>query len=841
MDNSIVSPHRTNVNPDHLPLPPAGIGYRRRELANGVYFTTGGFRHDAPNCTLEHLAWVPALVLDSDLSALVIASGVLQTPAMVERMVSAVAPLPLPTDPKLLAEVALHHGLLPKWGWWKQAHLDLCIKTLAAVGVTPSSWVDSGFGWHFYFLLDEPAATRQDIDAARLDNYRLLHAANAQRLPLTTPAGADVTPDPLFDLKVWDCGTRILRLPGTVNLKAKFQPRPRVEIVFSDCNALPPGWHAPGDVFPGGLFSGSSAVSKPELPEAEATSTAQVTGEARGPQRESGGVVPPADDALIARVRRDERGGLYLDNKGRTKGDCSASGYDSALAYHLLGIGFTEAEVEAVLRHKRAGHGKDDRYFNNTLGAARTQRAAQAARSARATTSSATAQQPPETPPPAPTVAHPPPAPPPPPATEPAPPPPPERPILGPVSAVETKLMRSSKGVPVSDTCNAEVVYRYDPRFKDALIFNSRTLVLAWTPAAAPLLRLIGAKRTDAHPVDEATITLLSSWLGITYELYHMGDKLYRALVALAPHHDPLRDDLLAAEAAWDGQERLPLLISKSFNLPDSPLLRAYATRWLVAAVWRALDDEGLNFKHILCFTGKQSTGKSAFFKLLAGAGGVCDETLDFDKESVMQIRESWFVEIAELAGMSKREVESFKNFISKQKDTIRLPYDRRPTTTTRRFVFGATTNEPEFLEDRTGSVRWWVVNVEARCDFAWLEQNRVQVIGEAVALWRKNRNNRGFCDMDTEERASLEAASGVSWTADATVADPLTDALSAIAADMRGNRQQTITALALLERVQGWTALRNASAKAVANAARLNGWTPARSAATRGWSPPTT
>ena len=240
------------------------------------------------------------------------------------------------------------------------------------------------------------------------------------------------------------------------------------------------------------------------------------------------------------------------------------------------------------------------------------------------------------------------------------------------------------------------------------------------------LLEAIGAKSTEPGAVDEPTLTLLAAWIGEVYELYHIDTKLYPGFVAIAPHHDPLREELVAAGEAWDGVPRLDDWIANAFYLTPSPLLAAYGRRWLVAAVWRALDKGGLNFKHILCFTGGQSVGKSAIFKILAGAENVCDETLEFDRESIMQVREKWFVEIAELAGMSKREVEAFKNFISKQSDTIRLPYDRRPTTVTRRFVFAATTNNPEFLEDRTGSVRWWTVPVTERANFAWLEENQI-------------------------------------------------------------------------------------------------------------------
>lgn len=860
-----------HVNPPHLPLPPAGLHYRSRQLKNGVYFTTGCFPADAPNARDEHLAWVPALVLDADFASALIHLGVhTQAPALaaVAEALGMSAAEVAQLSPKKIVEAVLHRDLLGvcdlngipnTWGKFREEHLNLCRSAFFGLGIEASAVVDSGYGFHFYFLLDQPAATREAIQQARLDNYRLLHACNSE-------CGFEV-----FDAQVWDCGTRILRLPGTVNPKGS-SVRP-VRIIDSTGRPLPEDWHAPGDAIPGGLFGEKRASTDDEAPRDYTPASDAGEPSAGGPQRQQEGgspaMPPAADDALIKRVCRDERAELYYHNKGRNKpgSDTSPSGYDAALAYQLLRLDFTDEEVIAVLRRKRAGDDKPARHFTATLEYAKQQRAAQLARN------KASAPTPPRpvavpvaaqipadpvvpevTPPPAPVaVAVPVVAPAPTPEQPPMPPscpavahenpvpPAPPRPVSGlapdvPAPAAVKKLCVNSKGTPVADFCNVEILVKHDPRFKGALAYNTRTQLLSWTEQAEELLRAIGAKSTEPGAVDEPTLTLLASWIGQVYGIFHIDTKLYPGFVALAPHHDPLRDELIAAGKAWDGVPRLDNWIARTFSLAPSVLLSAYSRRWLVAAVWRALDPRGLNFKHILCLTGGQSVGKSAIFKILAGEENVCDETLDFDRESIMQVREKWVVEIAELAGMSKREVEAFKNFISKQSDTIRLPYDRRPTTVTRRFVFAATTNNPEFLEDKTGSVRWWTVPVTDRADFKWLEENRLQILGEAVRVYQENKHRNGYCDMQEEERNNLEAASGVTWTADATVADPLGDALRSVASDMRSNGRTTCSALELLERVHAWAALRNTTPKALANAARLAGWQPHRSADARGW-----
>ena len=103
--------------------------------------------------------------------------------------------------------------------------------------------------------------------------------------------------------------------------------------------------------------------------------------------------------------------------------------------------------------------------------------------------------------------------------------------------------------------------------------------------------------------------------------------------------------------------------------------------------------------------------------------------------------------------------------------------------------------------------------------------------------LFRSHIKN--YCEMQEDERARLEQESGVTWTEDVTVADPLLDALKLLAAEMRANGRDTCSSLELLEKVQGWASLRNTSAKLVANAARHAGWLPHRTAGARGWQIP--
>lgn len=102
------------------------------------------------------------------------------------------------------------HGCASKHAAWSR---------LASCPVPPSIIVDSGGGYHAYWLLETPLTDKDDLRQVPLWNARLRELLRND----TGYAGDDVG-----DL------ARILRLPGTVNLKRKDEVRP---VVLAHCDA----------------------------------------------------------------------------------------------------------------------------------------------------------------------------------------------------------------------------------------------------------------------------------------------------------------------------------------------------------------------------------------------------------------------------------------------------------------------------------------------------------------------------------------------------------------------------------------------------------------------------
>lgn len=167
---------------------------------------------------------------------------------------------------------------------------------------------------------------------------------------------------------------------------------------------------------------------------------------------------------------------------------------------------------------------------------------------------------------------------------------------------------------------------------------------------------------------------------------------------------------------AWDGVCRLQDFCDTVTAAPDKQVLKEILIRkWLLSAVALAYSPTGESAAGILVFQGLQGMGKTAWFKRLVPqdlnltADGVL--LRPDNKDSVAEVVSKWIIELGELdATFKKTELAQLKAFVSKSKDIIRNPYDKRQSTYPRRTVFFGSVNEEAFLKDNTGNRRFWTV-----------------------------------------------------------------------------------------------------------------------------------
>src|SRR5262249_61174474 len=91
-----------------------------------------------------------------------------------------------------------------------------------------------------------------------------------------------------------------------------------------------------------------------------------------------------------------------------------------------------------------------------------------------------------------------------------------------------------------------------------------------------------------------------------------------------------------------------------------------------------------------------------------------------------------WIVEVSELQGMRKSDIDKVKAFLSRNTDRARMSYDRTVTEARRQCVIIGTTNSEQYLRDLTGNRRFWPVRIE-RFDLEELKRDRDQLWAEAA------------------------------------------------------------------------------------------------------------
>ena len=204
----------------------------------------------------------------------------------------------------------------------------------------------------------------------------------------------------------------------------------------------------------------------------------------------------------------------------------------------------------------------------------------------------------------------------------------------------------------------------------------------------------------------------------------------------------PVRD-YLNGLPKWDGTERIPTLLCRCLQADDSPYVRAVTRKFFAAAVARIFCP-GTKFDNVLVLDGAQGIGKSTLFRELAG-DRYYSETLSLtdmnDKGAAEKLLGNWIVEIGELAGMKKADIERVKAFISTTDDKYRPSFGKTVESHPRQTVIVATVNgERGYLRDITGNRRFWIVKCrqsEAIKKFFFTEEERDQIWAEAVSIWK--------------------------------------------------------------------------------------------------------
>ena len=213
---------------------------------------------------------------------------------------------------------------------------------------------------------------------------------------------------------------------------------------------------------------------------------------------------------------------------------------------------------------------------------------------------------------------------------------------------------------------------------------------------------------------NDSDFASLKVYLNKGYGVY-APTKTKDALLAVASEraYHPVKE-YLDALPEWDGVKRVDTLLTDYLGAEDSAYTRAVIRKTLAAAVAR-IYQPGTKFDSVLILNGPQGIGKSTLFARLAGAWFSDSLTLTDmrDKSGPEKLQGYWILELGELAGMKKTDVETVKSFLSRVDDKYRASYGLNVESHPRQCVIvGSTNTESGFLRDITGNRRFWPVRV---------------------------------------------------------------------------------------------------------------------------------
>lgn len=288
---------------------------------------------------------------------------------------------------------------------------------------------------------------------------------------------------------------------------------------------------------------------------------------------------------------------------------------------------------------------------------------------------------------------------------------------------------------------NAYLVFMGDPMLRGAIAYNILT-------GRIDICKPLWWERTTST-MNDTDFNYLMLYLENSYGLNH--EKRIRKALSVAAHQNqyhPIRDYLNSLQ--WDGTQRIPYALHHFLGADVSDYTCEVMKLFLMGAISRVFNP-GCKFETMLCLVGGQGAGKSSFFRLLACRDEwFSDDLKRIDDENVFRkMQGHWIIEMSEMiATANAKSIEDIKSFLSRQKETYKVPYATEPEDRLRQCVFGGTSNALDFLPlDRSGNRRFLPIMVHPeRSEVHILEDESAsrqymdQLWAEAMTIYRKGK-----------------------------------------------------------------------------------------------------
>ena len=296
--------------------------------------------------------------------------------------------------------------------------------------------------------------------------------------------------------------------------------------------------------------------------------------------------------------------------------------------------------------------------------------------------------------------------------------------------AVRDMMEVNEKGQIKQNIHNCMTAFLYDPHLKGAICHNILT-------GMTDIVRPLGWKRNSAGMTDTDMHYLLL-YLEENYDLTNE-KKIQSAIkiVANENKYHPIRDYLNALQ--WDGQERVCFALNRFLGADVNDYTHEAMRLFMLGAVNRVFHP-GCKFEYMLCLVGGQGAGKSTFFRFLAiNDEWFSDDLRKLEDDNVYRkLQGHWIMEMSEMiATASAKSIEEIKAFLSRQKETYKIPYEVHPEDRPRQCVFAGTSNTMDFLPlDRTGNRRFLPVIIHPENAMVHILEQEKEAREYMIQMW---------------------------------------------------------------------------------------------------------
>lgn len=260
----------------------------------------------------------------------------------------------------------------------------------------------------------------------------------------------------------------------------------------------------------------------------------------------------------------------------------------------------------------------------------------------------------------------------------------------------------------------------------------------------------------DWRPVSDNDQVAMRETFGRELHFAAVGKDLMRDAVNLiAERHKFDSAQVWLEGLAWDGVPRVGTYLSSYCGVEDTPYTRA-VSRYIWTGLAGRIMSPGCQLDMVVAFQSPQGRRKSTGLAAMVPDPECFTDGLSLHEggdDFKRMLKGKLVIEIAELAGLSKADVNAVKMTITRRFEEWVEKWETQPRRYQRRGMLFASTNEQYFLPaDDTGNRRWLPVP-GVTLDRDAIERDRLQLWAEGRTVYAQT----GIAWQDAEQLAPAE------------------------------------------------------------------------------------